>query len=316
VRSSPLALGRRTASAHGAPSVIGVLIMIVVITSECTFVPTPLPETPTRVTLNMANPAAIHCVKRGYVYETRRGTDGQEFGACIFPDGTECDGWAYFRGECGPGAQGATPMPQSSPESIEELAPVPGEQQAYAWYGYVAARLPPRRAPAAAAFDGVLVLMPEGTGEVGLVGGNAEATAGIQALRDQPAPDKYAHFWGTLSCDAPDLGGYQLLVTRLRVDGPGPFFQPDPVEGWEGLILSAATGPRSGRDDRFVLRGDFAVQYGIDAGNRPQIAEQLASLRNADTVVRIWGQLNAGVPDWNGAQIQVTRLEVVGPAPD
>jgi hypothetical protein len=24
---------------------------------------------------------------------------------CIFPDGSECDEWAYFRGECGPASQ-------------------------------------------------------------------------------------------------------------------------------------------------------------------------------------------------------------------
>ena len=301
-------LGSRTAAARTLNALI--MIMIVAITNGCTFVPTPLPETPTRVAPNMANPAAVHCTRHGYTYETRLGTDGQGFGVCIFPDGTECDGWAFFRGECGPAAEGATHMSQNSPEPIAELPPVPGETQVYAWYGYVVS------ARATAGFDGVLVLMPEGTGEVGLVGANSEAQAQIQALRDRPALDQSAHFWGTLSWAAPDSSGYQLLVTRLRVEGAGRFFQPDPVEGWEGTILSAAGGPWSVGDDRFVLRGDFAVQYGVDAGGRPQIAGQLASLRDTDTVVRIWGQLSAGVSDWNGTQIQVTRLEVVGLAED
>ena len=38
----------------------------------------------------------------------------------------------------------------------------------------------------------------------------------IVALRDHAEPGKYAHFWGTLRCDVPDVGRCQLLVTRLR----------------------------------------------------------------------------------------------------
>ncbi|MBU1866793.1 MAG: DUF333 domain-containing protein, partial [Actinobacteria bacterium] len=30
--------------------------------------------------------------------------DGGTYGVCVFPDGSECDEWAFFRGECEPGA--------------------------------------------------------------------------------------------------------------------------------------------------------------------------------------------------------------------
>jgi len=127
-----------------------------------------------------------------------------------------------------------------------------------AWYGYVAST------PDGAQFDDYLVLEPEGTGEIGLEGANAEIEAGIIALRDKEAPGKYVHFWGVLTCDVLDYGGCQLLVTRLRPDdGPGPFFNPDPVEGWEGTVYNGPPGPRSGGDDYFALVGDFNVQYGI-----------------------------------------------------
>ncbi len=48
------------------------------------------------------NPAAVNCQKNGYKLEIRTAADGSQSGVCIFPDGSECDEWAYFRGECGP----------------------------------------------------------------------------------------------------------------------------------------------------------------------------------------------------------------------
>ena len=173
-----------------------------------------------------------------------------------------------------------------------------------AWYGYVAST------PDGAQFDDYLVLEPEGTAEIGLEGVNAEIEAEIVALRDKEEPGKYAHFWGSLTCDVLDYGGCQLLVTRLRPDGPGPFFDPDPVEGWEGTVYSGPPGPRSGGDDYFALVGDFNVQYGIWSTDSA-INSQLESLRDTGAVIRVWGQVLAGIPDWNGTQIQVTRFEIV-----
>jgi hypothetical protein len=99
-------------------------------------------------------------------------------------------------------------------------------------------------------------------------------------------------------------------VDRLRPDGPGAFFDPDRVQGWVGAICSGPKGPRSGGDDYLVLAGDRAVEYGIWAGDEA-IQVQLESLRDSGTLVRVWGELIAGIPDWNGTQIQVSRIEVV-----
>ncbi len=55
----------------------------------------------------MANPAAKHCVDQGYKYEIRKDAQGNEYGVCIFDAKTECDAWAFYRGECGPQNQGA-----------------------------------------------------------------------------------------------------------------------------------------------------------------------------------------------------------------
>jgi hypothetical protein len=50
----------------------------------------------------MPNPASVYCEQQGYISEIRTAADGGQTGYCIFPDGSECDEWAYFRGECAP----------------------------------------------------------------------------------------------------------------------------------------------------------------------------------------------------------------------
>ncbi len=61
------------------------------------------PPKPTIDQAKLANPAAAYCQDQGFRYETRKDDQGNEYGVCIFDDGSECDAWAYFRGECGQG---------------------------------------------------------------------------------------------------------------------------------------------------------------------------------------------------------------------
>jgi putative hemolysin len=51
---------------------------------------------------NMPNPASVYCEQQGNRLEILTAADGSQAGVCIFPDGSECDEWAYFRGECKP----------------------------------------------------------------------------------------------------------------------------------------------------------------------------------------------------------------------
>ncbi len=51
---------------------------------------------------DIPNPASAYCVEQGFTSEIRTAADGSQSGVCIFPDGSECDEWAYFRSECGP----------------------------------------------------------------------------------------------------------------------------------------------------------------------------------------------------------------------
>jgi putative hemolysin len=358
----------------------------------------------------MANPASVYCQDQGFTLEMRTDENGT-YGVCIFPDGSECEEWAYFRGECEPGAEEVQPtevpiaptdatvqvhdsarardaalayvfdrygevvFPRSglvwteenvtaeglvgastfrytaadlvvmvsfpvvnpvdtiyqvvvgkestgfrwegevdASGQVTELSTTPAEVDvlAVAWYGYVAST------PEGAQFDDYLVLLPEEARRaVGIAGANEAIEAQIVALRDKEEPGKHAHFWGTLNCDVPDYGGCQLFVTRLRVDGPGPFFDPDPVDGWQGTIVSAPypDGPRSGGDDYLeVLVGGIPIAYGIGSTDAA-LAAQIEALHDTGMIVRVWGQVSAGVIDWNATHIQAEWLEIVLEAP-
>ncbi|OGQ97940.1 MAG: hypothetical protein A2284_11490 [Deltaproteobacteria bacterium RIFOXYA12_FULL_61_11] len=52
--------------------------------------------------IGMANPAAVKCSEDGVDSRTVE-TEAGQHGICIFEDGSECEEWAYFRGECEPG---------------------------------------------------------------------------------------------------------------------------------------------------------------------------------------------------------------------
>ena len=51
----------------------------------------------------LANPASVFCEEQSGSLETRTDADGNQNGYCIFADGSECEQWAFFRGECKPG---------------------------------------------------------------------------------------------------------------------------------------------------------------------------------------------------------------------
>ena len=91
------------------------LVMIVVfgilLTTACGSEPTPAPTEALAATaateesfespLDMPNPASKFCRDQGYQLEMRTDASGTT-GYCVFPDGSECEEWAFYRGECGP----------------------------------------------------------------------------------------------------------------------------------------------------------------------------------------------------------------------
>ncbi len=47
----------------------------------------------------LANPASVYCGSHNGTLEIRDTPQGQA-GYCVFPNGKECEEWAYFRGQC------------------------------------------------------------------------------------------------------------------------------------------------------------------------------------------------------------------------
>ena len=61
-------------------------------------------EPSTNITNNtnatIANPASVYCINHGGTSAIITNTDGSQGGICIFSNGSQCEEWAYYRGEC------------------------------------------------------------------------------------------------------------------------------------------------------------------------------------------------------------------------
>lgn len=49
---------------------------------------------------SIANPASVYCVHNGGISKIVTAADGSQSGLCILPNNTQCDEWAYYRGDC------------------------------------------------------------------------------------------------------------------------------------------------------------------------------------------------------------------------
>jgi putative hemolysin len=49
----------------------------------------------------LANPASVYCANLGYSLESHRTTSGDEYLVRLFPDGSSCEEWNFYRGICG-----------------------------------------------------------------------------------------------------------------------------------------------------------------------------------------------------------------------
>ena len=97
--------------------------MILVALTACTTlqVQTPEPTATDMPQVGIPNPASVYCNEQGNKHEIRTAADGSQNGICVFPDGSECDEWVYFRGECGPAAQ-ASPTPAMTVEATTDAS--------------------------------------------------------------------------------------------------------------------------------------------------------------------------------------------------
>jgi len=162
---------------------------------------------------NMPNPASVYCEQNGNKLEIRTAPDGSQSGVCVFPDGSACDEWAYYRGECGPAVVEATAnasgggtegnpsggfMPPGTTEEIVD------------WWGVIKSTEP------GAQFDDYFER--QDLGQIiyfGIDSMDPAVKPQIEALRDS---GKIVHVYGVLVSNVPDYNGSQILVERIVVE--------------------------------------------------------------------------------------------------
>lgn len=83
-----------------------------------------LPAQPTAEAAGLPNPASVFCNDQGGRLDIRTDENGGQYGVCIFPDGSECEEWAYFRGECAPRTIEEAIQPTET-ETVPASAPAP-----------------------------------------------------------------------------------------------------------------------------------------------------------------------------------------------
>jgi len=155
----------------------------------------------------VANPASVFCQEQGGQLEIRTGADGGQFGVCLFADGSQCDEWAFYRGECGPAGQ-AVPTPALSGVPAPDVA--------------VEELLAQIQLPADAYTDSPALLplvAPEGSSPLW-----ALYSTGMRNYELDPVP---AHFLAIFTRD--DAGWQELARIDLNSDSAGNAEQMEPA---------------------------------------------------------------------------------------
>ena len=115
---------------------IFIFIIIVMVLTACAAPQTqatPEPAATDMPQVGMPNPASVYCEQNGNTLEIRTADDGSQNGICVFPDGSICEEWAYFRGECGP----ATQKSQTPAMTVEATTEASGGTEEQASGGYM-----------------------------------------------------------------------------------------------------------------------------------------------------------------------------------
>ena len=243
----------------------------------------------------MPNPASVYCEQNGNKLEIVTAADGSQSGICVFPDGNTCDEWAYFRGECGPAGSGGTEEQASGgfmpPDTSEEIAD---------WWGVIKSTEP------GAQYDDYFER--QDLGQIiyfGIDSMDPAVKSQIEALRDS---GKIVHLYGTLVSNVPDYNGSQIEVDRIEVEEQDSGATEE-ISDWWGVIKS--TQPPDAQFDDYFVRQDLGqiLYFGIDSMD-PAVKSQIEALRDSGKIVHLYGTLLSNVPDYNGSQVRVDRIEV------
>ncbi len=178
----------------------------------------------------MPNPASVYCTQKGNKLEIHTAADGSQNGICVFPDGSTCDEWAYFRGECGLAQQKSSTPVMAIDATTEASGGGPGgsnnsggnasggfmppgtTEELTDWWGVIKSTEP------GAQYDDYFERQDLGQQFIyfGIGSMDPAITSQIEALRDS---GRIVHLYGTLFSNVPDYNGSQILVDRIEVEG-------------------------------------------------------------------------------------------------
>jgi putative hemolysin len=204
--------------------IIPFTIILMALTACTTFQVQTLETTGTEITqVNMPNPASVYCEQNGNELEIQTAADGSQSGVCVFPDGSTCDEWAYYRGECGPVAQ-ISPTAFISNEATQKasndgagenasggyMAPGTAEE-INDWWGII------KSTESDAQYDDYFERRDLG-GAIyfGIDSKDQAIKTQIEALRDS---GKIVHLYGTLFSNVPDYNGSKIQVDHFEIEG-------------------------------------------------------------------------------------------------
>lgn len=248
--------------------------------------------------VGLANPASVFCTERGYTLEIRTSEDGGQYGVCIFPDGSECEESAYYRGECEPSSEEAAEVTDTT-DTGEEASPDSCGMQTrllMGSYGTVTPGEPNalRSAP--------------GMGDDSIVTGSLAGGTLFSVLEGPICADGY-NWWRV---EADELTGW----TAEGKDGTYWLeqFNVEPasegVEGWVGTIGKFPPGSQLS----LYFERDDGERYGI-SGADDNLRNEVEDFAWSGAQIQVWGDLRSPVPDVENRQILVTRIEALsGPA--
>ncbi len=197
------------------------ILLIALIACTSPKVQTPVPNATDIPPVGMPNPASVYCIEKGNKLQIHTAPDGSQSGTCIFPDGSTCDEWAFYRGECGAEAQknrtsaltveatvDASGMGGKKPGSY---MPAGATESLANWWGVIKSTKP------GAQYDDYFER--QDLGQIiyfAIDSMDPTVKSRIKALRDS---GKTVHLYGTLVSNVPDYNGSQILVNRIEVSG-------------------------------------------------------------------------------------------------
>jgi putative hemolysin len=50
--------------------------------------------------VTISNPASVYCIEQGGELDIRTDENGGQYGVCVLANGSECEEWKFFRGDC------------------------------------------------------------------------------------------------------------------------------------------------------------------------------------------------------------------------